>query len=72
MIAAPANNTNATTTTTTVYGPDFSDPITGAYHVEGNFLRPNTEYRIAAEIASTGSQIPENPITDTFNLQVTR
>ena len=70
LIAAPANNTNATTTTTTVYGPDFSDPITGAYHVEGNFLRPNTDYRITAEIASIGSQIPENPITDTFNLSV--
>jgi hypothetical protein len=54
-----------------VYGPDFSDPITGAYHVEGNFLRPSTDYRITAEIASIGSQIPENPITDTFNLQVT-
>ncbi|HKG89351.1 MAG TPA: hypothetical protein VKA95_13585 [Nitrososphaeraceae archaeon] len=75
LIAAPAvnsNNTNATTaTTTTVYGPDFSDPITGAYHVQGDFLKPNTDYRITAEISAIGSQIPENPIIDTFNLRVT-
>ena len=61
-----ANNTN----TTRVYGPDFSDPITGAYHVESNFLKPNTDYRITAEITAIGSQIPENPIRDTFNLRV--
>ncbi|MFY9565315.1 MAG: hypothetical protein WAQ29_03105 [Nitrososphaeraceae archaeon] len=71
LIVASANNTNATTSTTTVYGPDYSDPITGAYHVEGSFLRPNTNLRITAQIASIGTQIPENPITDTFNLQVT-
>lgn len=61
-----ANNTN----TTRVYGPDFSDPITGAYHVESNFLRPNTGYRITAEITAIGSQIPENPIRETFILRV--
>lgn len=62
-----ANNTN----TTRVYGPDFSDPITGAYHVESNFLKPNTDYGITAEITAIGSQIPQNPIRDTFNLKVT-
>jgi hypothetical protein len=80
LIAAPANNTNTDTTTinattttsaTTVYGPDFSDPITGAYHVQGDFLKPNTDYNIAVEITAIGSQIPENPIGDTFNLRVT-
>lgn len=84
LIAAPvaANNTsasidatsttNATTTTpaTTVYGPDLSDPITGAYHVQGDFLKPNTDYNIAVEITAIGSQIPENPIRDTFTLRV--
>lgn len=62
------NNTN---TTTTVYGPDFSDPITGAYHIQGNFLKPDTDYKIIAEITAIGSQILENPISDTFNLRVT-
>lgn len=80
LIAAPANNTNTNTTTTnatttttgttTVYGPDFSDPITGAYHVQGEFFKPNTDYNIAAEITAIGSQIPENRIRDTFNLRV--
>jgi hypothetical protein len=63
------NNTN--TTTTTVYGPDFSDPITGAYHIQGNFLKPDTDYKITAEITAVGSQILENRISDTFNLRVT-
>jgi hypothetical protein len=80
LIAAPANNTNTNTTTTnatttttgttTVYGPDFSDPITGAYHVQGDFFKPNTDYNIAVEITAIGSQIPENRIRDTFNLRV--
>ncbi|HEU4446215.1 MAG TPA: hypothetical protein VFR94_16200 [Nitrososphaeraceae archaeon] len=61
-----ANNTNMTR----VYGPDFSDPITGAYHVESNFLKPDTDYRITAEITAIGSQIPQNLIRDTFNLKV--
>lgn len=63
-----ANNTN---TTTRVYGPDFSDPITGAYHVESNFFKPNTDYRLTAEVTAIGSQIPQNQIRDTFNLRVT-
>ncbi|HEU4446209.1 MAG TPA: hypothetical protein VFR94_16170 [Nitrososphaeraceae archaeon] len=79
LIAAPSNNTNTnattaanatTTRTTTVYGPDFSDPITGAYHVQGDFLKPNTDYNLVVEITAIGSQIPESPIRDTFNLKV--
>jgi hypothetical protein len=58
------------TNTTRVYGPDFSDPITGAYHVESSFLKPNADYRITAEITAIGSQVPQNPIRDTFNLKV--
>lgn len=60
------NNTN----TTRVYGPDFSDPIIGAYHVESNLLKPNADFRITAEITAIGSQAPQNPIRDTFNLKV--
>jgi hypothetical protein len=62
------NNTN---TTTTVYGPDISDPITGAYHLQGNFLKPNSNYKIASEITAIGSQILENRTSDTFNLRIT-
>jgi plastocyanin len=61
-----ANNSGAT-----VYGPDFSDPITGTYHVQGNFLKPNTEYKIFAEITAVGSERPANTISDTFGLKVT-
>ena len=46
------------------------DPVTGAYHVESNFLKPNTDYRITAEITAIGSQIPQNQVRDTFNLRV--
>ena len=49
------NNTN---TITTVYGPDISDPITEAYHLQGNFLKPNSDYKITSEITAIGSQIP--------------
>lgn len=58
------------TTGVSVYGPDFSDPITGTYHAQGNFLKPNTEYNITAEITAIGSQIPQNTISDTFVMKV--
>jgi hypothetical protein len=58
------------TTRVSVYGPDFSDPITGTYHAQGNFLKPNTEYKITAEITSIGSQIPQNTINDTSVMKV--
>jgi hypothetical protein len=62
---------SANTTETSVYGPDFSDPITGAYHVQGNFLKPNTNYKISTEITAIGSEKPQNTISDTFVLNVT-
>jgi plastocyanin len=43
---------------TTVYGPDFSDPITGAYHIEGNFIRGGADYRIIVELTAIGTEIP--------------
>ena len=40
--------------------------ITGANHIEANFLKPNTDYKITAEIIAIGLQMPENPIRDTL------
>lgn len=53
---------------TAVYGPDFSDPITGAYHIEGNFVRGGADYRILTELTAIGTEIPESRILDAFNL----
>jgi plastocyanin len=51
LIPRPDRNTTVT------YGPDFTDPITGAYHVEGNFMKPGNDYTIRTEITAIGSQI---------------
>jgi hypothetical protein len=56
--------------TTTVFGPDFSDPVTGAYHVEGDFMKPGNNYTITAEITSIGTQIPSERIGDDFSMSV--
>jgi len=53
---------------TTVYGPDISDPITGAYHVEGNFIRGGADYRIMVELTAIGTEVPKSRIFDNFNL----
>ena len=55
---------------TTVYGPDFTDPVTGAYHVEGNFMKPGNEYTIRAEITSIGNDKPPERIVDDFAFRV--
>ncbi len=52
------------------YGPDFTDPINGAYHVEGNFMKPGNEYVIRTEITAVGSQIPSQRISDDFNFKL--
>lgn len=49
------------------YGPDFSS--TGAYHIEGAFLKPDTDYTIVADIAAINSVPPESPITEEFGLR---
>lgn len=49
---------------TTFYGPDFSDPITGAYHIQSKFT-PG-EYVLRAEITAIGSKIPEKQLFDDF------
>ncbi|HET7390541.1 MAG TPA: plastocyanin/azurin family copper-binding protein [Nitrososphaeraceae archaeon] len=61
---------NKNSSSTIVYGPDFSDPITGAYHVQSNFLKPNADYTIQAEITSIGTKIPDSKISDKFKLHV--
>jgi plastocyanin len=53
---------------TSVYGPDFSDPITGAYHIEGDFVRGGADYRIMGELTAIGTKMPESRIFDNFNL----
>ena len=49
---------------TTVYGPDFSDPITGTYHIQGNF--PNGDYILRTQITAIGSNIPQKELIDEF------
>jgi hypothetical protein len=55
---------------TTVYGPDVTDPVTGAYHVEGNFVKPGNEYTIRAEITSIGNDEPPGRVVDDFAFRV--
>ncbi len=55
-----SNNKNGTS----VYGPDFSDPITGAYHIESNFS--DGLYGIIVGINAIGSDILKEPPTDEF------
>jgi hypothetical protein len=56
--------------TTTVYGPDVTDPVTGAYHVEGNFVKPGKDYIIRAEITSVGTNEPPGRVVDDFAFRV--
>jgi hypothetical protein len=55
---------------TTVYGPDVTDPVTGAYHVEGNFMEPGKDYIIRAEITSVGNNEPPGRVVDDFAFRV--
>jgi plastocyanin len=55
---------------TTVYGPDVTDPVTGAYHLEGNFMEPGNEYTIRAEITSIGNDEPPGRVVDDFAFRV--
>ena len=49
------------------YGPDVTDPITGAYHVEGNF--GNGNYTLSLQLISVGSQQISN-VVDEFGLRI--
>ena len=56
---ANVNNTN-------VYGPDVTDPIAGAYHIEGNFA--NGDNKITLQLVSIGTQQISN-VLDEFGLR---
>lgn len=47
-----------------VYGPDFSDPIIGAYHIRDNF--PDGTYILKVEITGIGSNLTQTNISDEF------
>lgn len=53
---------------TSVYGPDFTDPITGAYHIL--IPLPDGDYTLRAEINAIGSKVPEQEIFDEFKIKV--
>lgn len=42
---------------TIIYGPDFTDPVTGAYHILTPL--PNDDYTLRAKITAIGSKVPE-------------
>jgi plastocyanin len=62
---------NATTNGISVYGPDFSDPITGTYHIMGNLFETSGEYEIRVEIVAIGNDQPDERMVDVFRMQVT-
>lgn len=62
---------NATMNRISVYGPDFSDPITGTYHVMGNLFETSGEYAIRVEIVAIGNDPPDETIVDESRMQVT-
>lgn len=55
---------------TQVTGPDISDPVIGAYHIQGSFLKEVGSYTVRAEITELFSQPPEEEIGDDFGIQV--
>ena len=62
---------NATMDRTSVYGPDFSDPITGTYHVMGDLFETSGIYSVRVEIVAIGNDQPDERIVDEFRMQVT-
>lgn len=55
---------------TAAYGPDFSDPITGTYHVSGNLFETAGDYVVRVEIVAIGNEMPAQGIADEFHIQV--
>ena len=52
---------------TRAYGPDFSS--SGAYHLQGPFLKGNSNYIMKVQIAAINGKPPQNKITDGFNFR---
>jgi plastocyanin len=55
---------------TSVYGPDVSDPVIGAYHIEGSFLKQPGTFKVLAEITTIAGEAPDDQIGDEFEIQV--
>jgi plastocyanin len=55
---------------TSVYGPDVSDPVIGAYHIEGSFLKDNAEFKVRPEITTIAGEAPDSEIADEFGIQI--
>lgn len=50
---------------TTIYGPDFTDPITGAYHIADNFV--DGDYRLQVQMLSIGQDsVKDKQMIDEF------
>jgi plastocyanin len=62
---------NSTMDRISVYGPDFSDPITGTYHVMGDLFETSGIYAVRVEIVAIGNDQPDERIVDEFSMQVT-
>ena len=62
---------NASMNRISVYGPDFSDPITGTYHVMGDLFKTDGPYTIRVEVVAIGDDQPDERIVDEFRMQVT-
>jgi len=52
-----------------VYGPDFSDPATGTYHIREKF--PNGDYILMVEITAIGPNLTQTKIVDVFKGKIT-
>jgi hypothetical protein len=46
------------------YGPDFDDPLTGAYHIREKF--PNGDYILMVEITAIGPNLTQTKLVDVF------
>ncbi len=69
--ATAAANAATTANGITIYGPDFSDPITGTYHVMGDLFKTDGPYTIRVEVVAIGNDKPDERIVDEFRMQVT-
>lgn len=55
---------------TRVTGPDISDPVIGAYHIQGNFLKDDGLFSIRAEITQLFDGPPQDELVDEFGIQI--
>jgi plastocyanin len=65
--ALPIELIRGTSNESRTYGPDFSS--TGAYHIDGAFFKPQTNYTIVVGIDALNSIPPKNAIENEFELR---